>query len=236
MLQFTRRRNNRTVLGAALLCAVVSVCARAAGPEALPVTLDQKQAQHRALFIAKPEYPPIAKVNYLQGRVRLQVTVNDRGKVVQAHVLEGEALLAAAALQAVRHWTYRPLFTVAGPTGFSTFVKLKYSLNSNAPELSPQEAEKDFIRQVKPPQVLQPRPTRNFGNLVQVRLLLDDRGEIADVEAALIDSAGLEAVRQILRTWTFRPAYWGNLPVASYLDIAVPVNPPALAATQRRLH
>jgi hypothetical protein len=45
-------------------------------------------------------------------------------------------------------------------------------------------------------------------------------------------SAGeLDIAFEELRHWTFRPAHWGNIPVASYLDVDVPLGEPSATRT-----
>ena len=144
----------------------------------------KKQATKMVVVQTKPEYPVVAKVNYLQGRVQLKLTVDGEGKVTQAHVVAGEAVLAASALKAARGWLYRPLATSAGPAGFVTIVKLKYFLSSTVAELTPRRAESDFLRQVKPPAVVMPIEDPHAGESVRLHLLVDDEGKVDDVEVS----------------------------------------------------
>ncbi len=53
------------------------------GPDALPVIVDRKQAAKLVLTQTAPEYPPMAKVNYIEGQVQVELTVNGKGKVDQ---------------------------------------------------------------------------------------------------------------------------------------------------------
>jgi TonB family protein len=203
-------------------------------PGADSVILTEKQATGMVVVQTKPEYPAVAKVNYLQGHVQLKVTVDGEGKVTRAHVVEGDAVLAASALEAVRSWTYRPLATSAGPVGFVTIVKVKYFLSSTpaetVAELSPRRAESDFLRQVKPPQVLSPQEDTHSGDSVRLRLLVNEQGKVDDIEISPASSRPqAEMALEDLRSWTFRPARWGNLPIASYLDVDVPVTVQSVA-------
>lgn len=56
-----------------------------------------------------PEYPAEAASQHLHGEVALDVTLNDDGTVHEAKVIEGDALLAKAAADAVKQWKYLPL-------------------------------------------------------------------------------------------------------------------------------
>jgi len=199
------------------------------GPDDLPVVRNPKQVARLALTRPAPEYPPVAKVNYLQGLVQIRITVSREGKVLSAHVLHGNAILAEAALTATRRWIYRPLATAAGPSGFITTVSLKFTLGNIGGDLTPQQAEHDFLRQVKPPQIKRPPQAAPTKEVVHMRLLVNDQGQVVDRDVAPAGSAQFEAACETLRGWTFRPAHWGNLPIASYFEVDVPVDTPTVA-------
>lgn len=230
-------RQRRFFLGfAAVAWVCVAVCAQTApsAADSSVVVLDQKHATHRLLTQTSPEYPAVAEVNYLQGHVRLQLTVNGKGQVMKVRVLNGNAVLAAASLEAARAWTYLPL---ADASAFTTSVTVHYSLKSTPKELTPKQAEQDFIRNVKPAQVLRSSPAANPRETVHLRLLVNSEGRIDDIEDASADGARLEAALESVRSWTIRPARWGNLAVASYLDVNVPIGSdlrPASTATPPR--
>jgi len=57
---------------------------------------------------ARPVYPQVAKDNKLQGVVVLEVDVAANGTVSDATVITGHPLLIPPALDAVRHWVYKP--------------------------------------------------------------------------------------------------------------------------------
>jgi TonB family protein len=195
-----------------------------------PVSLDSKQATRLVLNQVKPEYPPLAKLNYIQGHVQVQVEITRDGKVAQAHVVRGHPILAASTLKAVRGWVYRPLQTPSGPSGFLTTVEVKFSLRLHKPDTMPTQAERDLSRQVKPPEVIGrpagPSPT----TVVHMRVLLNDQGQVIDAEPLRGPATNLEAAERSLQGWTFRPAHWGSLPIPWYLDVYVPVG---TAATSR---
>jgi TonB family protein len=218
------------------LLALATVCAagkmraqeNVPGRNGLPVVIGRKQAAGLVLAQPAPEYPPVAKVNYLQGQVQLELTVNGAGKVANAHVLEGNAILAASALQAARRWIYHPLATASGPSGFITTVELKFALHYRETDLMPRQAEQDFLRQVQPPQVVRREEDAPPQDVVHMRLLVNDQGEVVDREVSPTGKAQFEAARETLQGWTFRPAHWGSLPIASYLEVDIPVSAPSL--------
>ena len=60
-----------------------------------------------------PIYPPLARVARLQGVVKLQVRISTDGHVTETTVVSGHPLLVPAALDAVKHYVYKPV-TIGG--------------------------------------------------------------------------------------------------------------------------
>jgi periplasmic protein TonB len=56
----------------------------------------------------QPDYPRIATLTRLSGSVTLRAVIGTDGEVHELEVLNGNPILAAAALAAVRQWRYRP--------------------------------------------------------------------------------------------------------------------------------
>ncbi len=65
------------------------------------------------LIKAAPTYPQLAKDGHIQGRVVIKATIETDGHVDNLRVSDGPSSLHQAALDAVRHWVYRP-FRVMG--------------------------------------------------------------------------------------------------------------------------
>jgi len=173
----------------------------------------------------------LAKVNFIQGKVRVQLQVGADGAVTSAHVLSGNALLAAAVLNSVGAWRYRPLVGKGGPAPFTTKVEVNFSLRTARLDLVPTQAESDFRRQVKPPEVLTKTGEASASDpSVRLRLLVSAEGKVIDSEILKGIPSLIEGARKIIKRWSFRPARWGTLSVPWYLDVDVPVdNPPAAA-------
>lgn len=194
---------------------------------AAPIELSRKAASKLLLTQVKPEYPPLARVNYIRGQVRMQVKVARSGRVSDAHVLYGHPFLAASALAAIRRWVYRPFVTRAGPTEFQTLVDVNFALRTSNVEHMPPQPERDLTRQVRPPEVLV-KPDQKSTASVHLRVLVGDAGEALDSTPLAGFVSGYEAARKQLEQWRFLPARWGNLVVPWYLDVDVPVeDPPA---------
>ncbi len=197
---------------------------RAEGQQQIPV-LNAKKATARLLRRASPEYPLLAKVNYIQGRVRVQLVVSPAGTVASAHVVDGNPILAAAALNSVRMWRYRPLVAEGASTPFATSVNINFTLRMKKLDMGPEQAESDFRRQVKPPEVLtRPEETASSDPSVRMRLLVDTEGKVVDSEILKGIPTQIERARRSIERWSFRPARWGALAVPWYFDVDVPVS------------
>jgi len=188
--------------------------------------LGAKQASRLLLSQIPPAYPVLAKVNYIQGRIRVRLTVDTEGKVVNVHVLSGNPLLAAAVLNSVSGWRYRPYMARDGhtPTAFETKLEVNFSLRTNRMDLMPTKAESDFGRQVKPPEVLTASGISTTTDaFVRLRLLVGADGKVIDSEILKGIPSLLEKATRVITRWSFRPARWGTLAVPWYLDVEVPV-------------
>jgi TonB family protein len=163
-------------------------------------------------------------MNYIQGRVSVQLVVGPSGTVARAHVLRGNPLLAAAVLDSIREWRYRPLVAEGGSTSFATLVDVNFALRLRKSEVPPPQAESDFSRQVKPPEILtRPEKAVSARPSVRLRLLLNAEGKVIDSEVLEGISSQFERARKSIEHWSFRPARWGALSVPWYLEVDVPV-------------
>jgi len=66
--------------------------------------------QKRIISAPRPEYPALAQRAGIQGLVKLQVRVTKDGRVEVQKVLEGEPVLADAAIMAVKQWQAVPVW------------------------------------------------------------------------------------------------------------------------------
>jgi protein TonB len=75
-----------------------------------------------------PVYPSIARNARVQGIVRLSASIAPNGSVKDLRVLSGNPLLAGAAKDAVKQWTYKPTYLNGKPTEVLTEIDVKFSL------------------------------------------------------------------------------------------------------------
>jgi protein TonB len=76
-----------------------------------------------------PVYPQFAKTAGIHGQVELQYRVNKDGSVDQVRRVSGPAVLASAAIDAVKHWRYDPVKEDGEPVEMQMTVKLNFGLS-----------------------------------------------------------------------------------------------------------
>lgn len=79
----------------------------------------------RKVHYVPPVYPQIAIVAHIEGKVELDCIIDEDGHVRSVTVLEGNAILAPAAVEAVRQWRYTPTLV----TGVRTPVLMRVTVN-----------------------------------------------------------------------------------------------------------
>ena len=75
-----------------------------------------------------PVYPALAKQAGVYGAVVLSVVISRQGAVQEISVMSGPSLLARAAIDAVRQWTYRQTLLNGGPVEVETTVTVDFTL------------------------------------------------------------------------------------------------------------
>lgn len=104
----------------------------AAPPKPAPAHLRLSHIDEGALARkVQPVYPPLARAARIQGVVLLQAMIGKDGTIENLHVLSGHPMLAAAAIEAVRQWRYRPYILNGEPVEVETQVTVSFSLAGN---------------------------------------------------------------------------------------------------------
>jgi protein TonB len=90
------------------------------------------QGVSEGLLVKKvmPEYPAMAKQARIQGAVVLQAEISKDGQITNVQVLQGPPMLAAAAVDAVKQWRYRPYNLNGQPVPIETTITVNFRLNS----------------------------------------------------------------------------------------------------------
>jgi len=104
--------------------AVVSSAPKMTETPAAPKSVDLGQLNSLAIKLAMPVYPEIAQKLNAQGKVTVQITLDEEGKVISAKATNGSSLLRSASEEAARKSRFKP--TLVGKqavkaTGFITY-------------------------------------------------------------------------------------------------------------------
>lgn len=75
-----------------------------------------------------PAYPEIARKAGIEGTVRLQVRLMEDGRIEVMKLLEGDTVLADAAMGAVKHWRGKPMWMDGEPVDVISTVTFKFKL------------------------------------------------------------------------------------------------------------
>jgi periplasmic protein TonB len=99
-------------------------------PRAAPETLKVSQGVSQGLLVKKvaPIYPPQALQMKIQGAVQLLATISKDGDIRNVKALGGDAILARAAIEAVKQWKYKPYLLDSQPVEIQTQITVNFKL------------------------------------------------------------------------------------------------------------
>ena len=92
--------------------------------------LDISQGVSQGLLIKRvqPKYPQNALAMHLQGAVQLEATIDKEGNITKVAVVKGDAVLARAAMDAVKQWRYKPYYLDGVPVEIQTQITVNFKL------------------------------------------------------------------------------------------------------------
>jgi len=95
-----------------------------------PKLAPQPQVRTAGYLVTKvsPVYPPMARTARIQGVVELQLHITPEGTVDKVERLNGQPVLAAAAMDAVKQWRYEPARLNGKPVEMQTTIKMNFEL------------------------------------------------------------------------------------------------------------
>ena len=92
------------------------------------IRIDGRLAREQALSMPAPVYPPIARIAQVTGVVAIEAAVDKAGRVMNARVANGPAMLCQSALDAVKRWTFKPYSIHGEPVAFLATINIRFSL------------------------------------------------------------------------------------------------------------
>jgi TonB family protein len=93
------------------------------------MTEDPADFQKRLTYAPHPSYPALAQTAGIEGVVKLQVRVTKDGRVDVQKIIEGEPVLANAAIAAVTQWRAKPGTVNGKPVDISSTVTFNFLLH-----------------------------------------------------------------------------------------------------------
>ncbi len=99
-----------------------------AKPVASTLKVSQGVSQGLLVKRVQPIYPPQALQMRMEGTVLLQANITKDGKISNVKVLKGESILAKAAVDAVKQWTYNPYLLNGEPVEIQTQMSITFKL------------------------------------------------------------------------------------------------------------
>lgn len=79
----------------------------------------------------EPVYPRIAQMAGITGTVKLHAIIGKDGSIQSLSLISGHPILAAAALEAVQEWRYRPYFLNGEAVEVETFIAVNFRKEGN---------------------------------------------------------------------------------------------------------
>jgi protein TonB len=98
------------------------------GTGSIPVPVTTYDRAPRLLRLVKPEYPQEAFVKKVQGVVYVEILIDASGRVVRWRVTRSIPLLDAAAVAAVRQWTFAPALKGGQPVATLAMAPVTFTL------------------------------------------------------------------------------------------------------------
>jgi protein TonB len=99
-------------------------------PQSQPIRVGGDIQNALAINRPNPVYPPLARQARIQGTVLLEALISKGGTIENLKIISGHPLLAPAAVEAVRHWRYRPTLLNGEPVEVQTTIEVHFSLGS----------------------------------------------------------------------------------------------------------
>jgi protein TonB len=98
-------------------------------PTLATVRVSQGVSQGLVIKRVQPKYPQAALAAHAGGAVLIEATVNKEGNITNLKVVNGDPILAKAALDAVRQWRYKPYYLDGEPVEIQTQITVNFKAN-----------------------------------------------------------------------------------------------------------
>ena len=99
-------------------------------PTVQRVHISQGVTKGLLIYRVEPTYPPLAQQARIQGAVVLTAIIGKDGNIQNLQVVGGHPMLAPAAIEAVKHWRYKPFLLNGQPVEVETTVTVTFHVRS----------------------------------------------------------------------------------------------------------
>jgi protein TonB len=89
------------------------------------------EAEHVLSKPVGPTYPLLAREMKVQGSVILDAVIGRDGTIQDLHVVSGPAILASAALEAVRQWHFKPYYQAGQPVETEARITVNFTISTS---------------------------------------------------------------------------------------------------------
>lgn len=94
----------------------------------VPPVISKGVITGQATSLPQPAYPPMAKQIRVQGKVSVQVLIDEQGRVISANAIDGHPMLAPAAQKAALQARFRPTLLSDQPVKVSGVITYDFKL------------------------------------------------------------------------------------------------------------
>lgn len=182
---------------------------------AVAATKQQQQEQSvKVTHQVAPVYPEEAKRARVEGKVVLDVTVEENGEVSMAKVVNGPQLLQQAAVDAVKQWRFSNPFNDSVTIQLTIAFALKAESAAEKEQTSAQEPALKQVHRVDP---VYPEEAKRQGiqGEVAVEIKVNDKGQVTDARAVsgneMLRQAAVDAAKQFQFSNSLRTAVAARL-------------------------
>ena len=98
-------------------------------PTVQRMRLSQGVTKGMVVYRIEPTYPPLARQARIQGVVVLTAMIDKDGNIQNLRLVSRHPMLAPAAIDAVKHWRYKPFLLNGQPLEVETTVTVRFQLH-----------------------------------------------------------------------------------------------------------
>jgi TonB family protein len=91
-------------------------------------TVESGNLNSKALSLPVPQYPAMAKQSHITGLVKVDILVNESGKVESAKAATGNTVLRPAAVEAALRAKFAPTLKAGAPVKVTGFLQYEFKL------------------------------------------------------------------------------------------------------------